>query len=148
MTNIISALRYSRPAVARIVGDQDADDVLQNAAVKALRFAGLYRGDSSYNTWFCRIAINEALYARRKRQLLCVGIDFDGRQGAARDPERLAIEAERNAALYEAILELPTRRREAAVRCLREEPYRDGADKAARHKMREALRRQLCHDAY
>lgn len=143
MTDLVAAQRYSHALVARIVGARDADDVLQNAALKAWRFRNRWRREASYNTWFMRIAINEALMHKRKRQLTCVGIDFDRRVGVSRTPEALAAEAERNERLYAAILELSPSRKRAALRCLAEIPTKNSADKAARHKMREKLRELL-----
>lgn len=57
--------------IRRMVGDHsDADDVLQNAFIKAWRYIEQFRGDASLKTWLYRIATNEAitfLNARNKR---------------------------------------------------------------------------------
>ena len=69
--------QYSEPLywkVRHIVLDHDdADDVLQNAFVKAWTNLDSFQGKSSLSTWLYRIAINEALdFLRRKKQMVNV----------------------------------------------------------------------------
>jgi RNA polymerase sigma-70 factor (ECF subfamily) len=40
--------------------DQDAEDVTQEAFLRAWRAIGNFKGDSQFFTWLCRIGINEA----------------------------------------------------------------------------------------
>jgi RNA polymerase sigma-70 factor (ECF subfamily) len=55
----------------RIVGSHDdADDVTQEAFVKAFVGLGDFRGDASFYTWLYRIAVNLSLNAVRKRQVM------------------------------------------------------------------------------
>jgi len=55
----------------RIVGDHaEADDVTQEAFVKAFLGLGDFRGDSAFYTWLYRIAVNLSLNAVRKRQVV------------------------------------------------------------------------------
>lgn len=55
--------------IRRIVhSHQDADDVLQNAFMKAWRNIEKFRGDSQLKTWLYRIATNESLNHLRKVQ--------------------------------------------------------------------------------
>ncbi len=55
----------------RIVGThEDADDVAQEAFVKAYLALGEFRGDSSFFTWIYRIAVNLSLNAVRKQQVM------------------------------------------------------------------------------
>ncbi len=55
----------------RIVGThEDADDIAQDAFIKAYLGLGDFRGDSSFFTWLYRIAVNLSLNAVRKRQVL------------------------------------------------------------------------------
>ena len=55
----------------RIVGNhEDADDVAQEAFVKAYLALGEFRGDSSFFTWIYRIAVNLSLNAVRKQQVM------------------------------------------------------------------------------
>jgi RNA polymerase sigma-70 factor (ECF subfamily) len=52
----------------RLLGNEaDAMDVVEDAFVKVLRAAGMFRGESSAKTWLYRIVTNTALDARRKR---------------------------------------------------------------------------------
>lgn len=134
--------RYSLPAVRRIVGAQDAEDVLQSAALKAWLHAESFKGESEYTTWFTRIAINEALMHRRKRTFEQIE-DFDAVIGRAKRPDELLAQLESNERLYAAILELRPLLKETAIRMLREEPMLTNRDKANRFRVREKLRELL-----
>ena len=48
--------------------EQDAEDVLQEAYIKAYRSLPDFEGRSSLTTWLYRIAVNDALMALRKRK--------------------------------------------------------------------------------
>jgi len=53
----------------KILGDeQDAEDVLQNAFLKAFQSIGKFEGRSSLSTWLYRIAVNESFMLIRKRK--------------------------------------------------------------------------------
>ena len=39
-------------------GDADAEDLVQETFVRAFRGIGRFRGESSFNTWLHRIALN------------------------------------------------------------------------------------------
>ncbi|MEW6510065.1 MAG: sigma-70 family RNA polymerase sigma factor [Bacteroidota bacterium] len=55
----------------RIVGNHDdADDVVQETFVKAYLALGDFRGEAGFFTWVYRIAVNLALNAVRKRQVM------------------------------------------------------------------------------
>lgn len=56
--------------VARgIVGDDgDAEDVVQEAYLKAYEHLGEFAGRSSFATWLTKIAVHEATARRRRRQ--------------------------------------------------------------------------------
>ena len=47
--------------------DEDAEDVLQDAFLKAYEHLDTFKGDSKFYTWIVRIAVNEALMRLRKR---------------------------------------------------------------------------------
>ncbi|MBM3786710.1 MAG: sigma-70 family RNA polymerase sigma factor, partial [Acidobacteria bacterium] len=48
--------------------DEDAEDVLQEAFLKAYQHLDRFQGDSKFYTWIVRIAVNEALMKLRKRR--------------------------------------------------------------------------------
>jgi RNA polymerase sigma-70 factor (ECF subfamily) len=48
--------------------DEDAEDVLQDAFLKAYTHLDSFHGDSKFYTWIVRIAVNEALMKLRKRR--------------------------------------------------------------------------------
>jgi len=47
--------------------DQDAEDVLQDAFLKAYSRLGQFQGESKFYTWLVRIAVNESLMRIRRR---------------------------------------------------------------------------------
>jgi RNA polymerase sigma-70 factor (ECF subfamily) len=57
-----------RVALQILGNEQDAEDVLQEAYIKAFRSLPDFEGRSSLTTWLYRIAVNEALMALRKRK--------------------------------------------------------------------------------
>jgi RNA polymerase sigma-70 factor, ECF subfamily len=60
----------------KILGDeQDAEDVLQETFIKAMRSLSTFEGRSSLSTWLYRIAANEALMIVRKRRPDTISID-------------------------------------------------------------------------
>jgi RNA polymerase sigma-70 factor (ECF subfamily) len=48
--------------------DEDAEDVLQEAFLKAYEHLGDFHGQSKFYTWLVRIAVNESLMKLRKRK--------------------------------------------------------------------------------
>lgn len=67
--------KYSKPLYWKVrqivVRHEDADDVLQNAFMKAWTKIGDFRGESNLQTWLYRICVNEALdFLRKKREML------------------------------------------------------------------------------
>ena len=57
---------------------EDAEDVVQNAFLKAYQNLGQFQGQSKFYTWLVRIAVNEALMRlRRRRPERTVSIDED-----------------------------------------------------------------------
>ena len=60
----------------KILNDpQDAEDVLQETFIKALRSLPAFEGRSRLSTWLYRIAVNEALMLVRKRRPGQISID-------------------------------------------------------------------------
>jgi RNA polymerase sigma-70 factor, ECF subfamily len=61
----------------RIVrNNEDAEDVLQDAALSAYVHFGQFNGRSSFSTWLMRIAINASLMRLRKNRL-CTTVSLD-----------------------------------------------------------------------
>src|SRR3989337_786221 len=54
---------------------QDAEDVLQESYIKAMRALPEFEGRSSLSTWLYRIAVNEALMLLRKRRVNLVPVE-------------------------------------------------------------------------
>jgi RNA polymerase sigma-70 factor, ECF subfamily len=62
--------------VQNITGNhEDAEEVVQNAFVKAFRKLDTFRGDSRFYTWLVRIAMNESLMKIRGKRFKEVPID-------------------------------------------------------------------------
>jgi len=58
---------------ARIVGPQDADDVSQDALIRAFHRLGQYRGESAFQSWLLRIVHSTSVDFLRKRRAVPVG---------------------------------------------------------------------------
>lgn len=54
---------------------EDAEEVVQNAFVKAFRNLASFRGDSRFYTWLVRITLNEALMKIRGQRFNSVSVD-------------------------------------------------------------------------
>ena len=63
------AQRVYRTARHITKNDQDAEDVLQDAFLKAFSKLDQFHGDSLFSTWLTRIAVNEALMRLRKKKV-------------------------------------------------------------------------------
>jgi RNA polymerase sigma-70 factor (ECF subfamily) len=108
-----------RTAVLLGAGD-DAEDVLQEAFVKAFRRLRLYRGDSPFRSWLLAIVANETrnLHRSRRRRdgLLQRAAALELAPITPPDlPADAALSAERRAALLDAIRLLDDRGREVVV---------------------------------
>ena len=104
--------------VSRYVHDiADAQDVAQEAFIKAYRALGNFRGDSAFYTWLYRIAINTAknwLVARNRRPPAsdidaadAEQYDMDSRLKERGTPENELLREEIEKTVYEAIAALP-----------------------------------------
>lgn len=110
--------RLFRIARSILGGDDEAEDVLQAAYLKAFGSLAQFRQECSLGTWLTRIVMNEALAVVRRRRpvapfdeanLRAGGaevISFPG-SGAAVDPERTMAQRQIQTALEEAIDDLP-----------------------------------------
>ena len=97
---------------------EDAEDVVQDAFLKAFQNLGQFQGQSKFYTWLVRIAVNEALMRlRRRRPERMVSLDEDvkteedsmPREVAdwAPNPEQLYTQAELKDILSKTIQGLP-----------------------------------------
>jgi RNA polymerase sigma-70 factor (ECF subfamily) len=109
-------------AIARRIvrNEADAEEVLQQAHLRALTRRHQFAGRSSFVTWVTRIVINEALALLRARvrlPLLDTGVDagelndFDFIACRARDPEMEVFRRELSQALVKALGTLPEKYR-------------------------------------
>lgn len=57
-----------RLALRLVRSEEDAEDVVQEAYLQALKAIGEFRGHSRFTTWVHRIAVNQALMKLRKRR--------------------------------------------------------------------------------
>jgi RNA polymerase sigma-70 factor (ECF subfamily) len=138
-----------------------AEDMAQEAFVKAFRALPSFRGESAFSTWLTAIALNSYRTALRDREPASVSLDFvthstrSARSGQAGEPDALARlqERERESAVRHSVLKLPPRYREALVLYYFEEMnltqtarvlgIPEGTLKARLHRGRELLRRRL-----
>lgn len=67
--------RLFRLAQNILSNHEDAEEVVQNAFLKAFQKLAAFRGDSRFYTWLVRIAVNEALMKIRRRHCREVSID-------------------------------------------------------------------------
>lgn len=109
------ARRHMRRAFAiayRIVEHrQDAEDVVQDAFLRALeRLDSLERG-RPFRPWFYRIVVNRALNLRRSRAVRCTEPLAEAVPAATASPECVAERAELRGRLAEAADALPERQR-------------------------------------
>lgn len=125
----VLVLRYQRKVlklVLRYIRDpMEAEDVVQEAFIKAFRAIGSFRGDSAFYTWIYRIAINTAKNAlvASKRRPINYGIDVqDPEQGDlearltdGETPEQLALSEEIRETVNVAMADLPEELRTAIV---------------------------------
>ena len=121
LVDLASAPIY-RLGLKMLGNPQDAEDVLQNAFLKALQSLGNFEGRSSPLTWLYRIAVNEALMLirRQKPQVEIAEEPQDG-EGDLPTPVQLTdwcclpesdfLTAESKRALDAAILKLPEKLR-------------------------------------
>jgi RNA polymerase sigma-70 factor (ECF subfamily) len=101
--------------VARVIlqNDSEAEDVMQDAYVRAYLHLDQFAGEARFSTWLTKIAVYEALQRRRRRsRMVTYGslIDMATRFMKAmnrRDPEQQASAAELRRSLESAVDSLP-----------------------------------------
>ena len=108
--------RLYRVARAILHDDAEAEDVMQDAYVRAYQHLDQFAGRALFSTWLTRIAVHEAL-ARLRSRKRNPQLDEPGRDGEIRmnanmvdaspDPEQNASRAELSQLLEQAVLDLP-----------------------------------------
>ncbi|NBE94632.1 RNA polymerase sigma factor [Nonomuraea sp. KC401] len=109
-----SALAH-RTAVMLGAGDE-AQDVVQEAFVKAFRHLSGFRRDAPFRPWLLRIVANEThnlTRSRGRRSELALRLGTTAETAAPDDPEGAAVAADRRARLLAAVRDLPERERQA-----------------------------------
>jgi RNA polymerase sigma-70 factor (ECF subfamily) len=106
--------RLYRIARSILHNDTDAEDVMQEAYVRAYEHLGDFMGEARFSTWLTRIAIHEALGRIRKRSRMedlesdtNGDSHFAGRLISVDNPERDTYDRELKAVLEHAIEKLP-----------------------------------------
>lgn len=105
--------RLYRVARAILRDDAEAEDVMQDAYVRAYRNLGSFEGRAKFVTWLTRIAVHEALGRSRKRsrfQSVDIGDETNGEvmksTSTQSTPERQVYERELGVVLEKAVLSL------------------------------------------
>ena len=105
--------RLYRVARSILRNDAEAEDVMQDAYVRAFEHLSQFAGRAKFSTWLTRIAVHEALARARRAQKSdpldeFVGADGEfNMAGTGPDPEKLAATGEMSRLLEEALLTLP-----------------------------------------
>jgi RNA polymerase sigma-70 factor (ECF subfamily) len=107
--------RLYRVARSILRNDVDAEDVMQEAYVRAYEHLNQFAGEAKFSTWLTKIAVYEALGRLRRQgrtENLGSGLDWDKHVMArmtsdTRDPERQAYDHELRIVLEGAIDSLP-----------------------------------------
>ena len=101
---------------ARLLGDRtEAEDVAQDAMLRLWRIAPDWRqGEAKITTWLYRVVSNLCTDRLRKRRQIGLDAISEPVDGAPSAGERM-VENQRQAALQQALLDLPARQRQAVV---------------------------------
>ena len=106
--------RLYRVARAILHNDVEAEDVMQDAYVRAFTHLGQFAARAPFSSWLTRIAVNEALARRRSsnQHQEVDATEFDGEISMqdlykSPDPERSASSAQLRGFLEQAVLDLP-----------------------------------------
>jgi RNA polymerase sigma factor (sigma-70 family) len=90
-----AAWPWVQPRVAAVLGARgvqaaDADDIVQEVALRALRHQGSFDSDEHFLRWCCRVAINLHIDSTRSQRRLTDGLreDEPSREDTARTAER------------------------------------------------------------
>lgn len=106
--------RLYRIARAILHNDAEAEDVMQDAYVRAYTHLGQFAARAPFSSWLTRIAVNEALARRRssKQHQEVDATEFDGEismqnRYKSPDPEQNASSGQLREFLEQAVLDLP-----------------------------------------
>ena len=107
--------RLYRVARAILRDDAEAEDVMQDAYVRAYQKLGTFEGRAKFLTWLTRIAVHEALARVQKRSRFQSLDDSDSQYGdvmdavtsSDRSPEQKSYDLELSGILEKAVLSLP-----------------------------------------
>jgi len=101
---------------------EDAEDLAQDAFLRAYSALGEFRGESSFRTWVCQIAIRLCIdHLRSRKETSELKEDLDAARGADWSSDLMNREV-----VAEAILSLPPHYRAAVVlRHLEHRPYQE-----------------------
>ena len=129
-----------------------AEDMAQEAFMKAFRALSSFRGESAFSTWLTAIALNSYRSRLRSEGPPLVSLDSSRLFAGDAGPLRGLEEQERAAAVRQAVLTLPARYREAIVVFYFQEMdlvesarilgIAEGTLKARLHRGRELLKRR------
>ena len=151
--------RLYRIAVAIVRDGSEAEDVMQDAYVRAYQHLRQFEGRAKFSTWLTRIAVHEAL-ARARRRSRTQELDAEPFGGymnplpaTTPDPEQQVSDRELVALLQDAVLALPDNYRSVLMmRDIEEMSTSDTAQaldlteenvKVRLHRARALLRREL-----
>ncbi|MGM9805033.1 MAG: RNA polymerase sigma factor [Candidatus Aphodosoma sp.] len=92
---------------------EDADDVLQNAYLKAWRSIDTFRGESSLSTWLYRIATNETLtfMAQQRMRNVMTSIDYEDLMLSRMEADTYYDGDQMQRKFRQAVLQLPEKQR-------------------------------------
>ncbi|HKU23111.1 MAG TPA: RNA polymerase sigma factor [Terriglobales bacterium] len=151
--------RLYRVARSILRNDAEAEDVMQDAYVRAYQHLDQFAGRAKFATWLTRIAVHEALARVRRRSRMQeldaepYGGNMDPLSAKTPDPEQQASDRELLVLLQSAVLALPANYRSVLVlRDIEEMSTADTAEalelseenvKVRLHRARALLRREL-----
>jgi RNA polymerase sigma-70 factor (ECF subfamily) len=145
---------------ARIAGPSDADDVAQDAFLRAYHRLGRFRGEGSFRSWLLQIAHNAALttIGRRRSDPAGLAPEPDREPGAAKTPAQRLEERERRDRLEQKLRALrPEHRAVLVLRDVEGLSYEEiasvtesplGSVKGRLHRARAELIDVLRHNTY
>jgi RNA polymerase sigma-70 factor (ECF subfamily) len=105
--------RVYRAVRAVLRDDAEAEDVMQEAYVRAYQYLPRFEQRASFCTWVTRIAVNESLARLERKKRFTSDVDLEGTsvteslESKSMNPEQAAASVQSRALLEEAILELP-----------------------------------------